>query len=191
MLPKSKNKMNHSQLSNIKDKAKVIITQNQIEKALNRLTKQLTLDYQDKKPVFIVVLNGGLIFAGQLLPRLDLVCEIDYCHATRYQGEKRGSELAWKAKPQTELAGRDVVLIDDILDEGITLKLIEEYCLEQNARSVKTLVLVEKQHSRKAYANQKPDYCELTVPDQYVFGFGMDYSHYWRNTPDIRVHQDD
>ncbi len=179
--------MNQLEPSNIKAQSKVIVSQSQINNALDKLAKQLAADYHDKTPIFIVVLNGGLIFAGQLLPKLDLLCEIDYCHATRYQGAQRGAELVWKAKPQTNLAGRDVILVDDILDEGITLKLIQDYCLAQQARSVKTLVLVEKQHNRKAYSNQTPDYCELSVPDQYVFGFGMDYSHYWRNTADIRV----
>jgi hypoxanthine phosphoribosyltransferase len=183
--------MNHTKLAKIKADAKIIIDQKEINLALDKLAKQIENDYQEKTPIFIVVLNGGLIFAGQLLPRIDILCEIDYCHATRYQGEQRGAELVWKSKPQTELSGRDVILVDDILDEGITLKLIEQYCFEQNAKSVKTLVLVEKEHHRKAYPEQRPDYCELVVPDQYVFGFGMDYSHYWRNTLDIRVHQDD
>jgi hypoxanthine phosphoribosyltransferase len=170
--------MNHTKLAKIKADAKIIIDQEEINLALDKLAKQIENDYQEKTPIFIVVLNGGLIFAGQLLPRIDILCEIDYCHATRYQGEQRGAELVWKSKPQTELSGRDIILVDDILDEG-------------NAKSVKTLVLVEKEHHRKAYPEQRPDYCELVVPDQYVFGFGMDYSHYWRNTLDIRVHQDD
>ncbi len=183
--------MNQKQLLEVKQRSKVLIDQKAIQIALEKLAQKIEVDYHGKVPVFIVVLNGGLIFAGQLLPKIDLLCEIDYCHATRYQGEQRGAELIWKAKPQSSLKGRDVIILDDILDEGITLKLIQDYCLAQQANSVKTLVLVEKQHQRKAYPNQTADYCELSVPDEYVFGFGMDYSHVWRNTMDIRVPNND
>lgn len=174
--------MNHQGFRQLKEKATLLYQYSDIDLALRRIAEKLNVDYRDKNPVFIVVLNGGLIFAGQLLPMVDVLCEIDYCHATRYQGGTRGFELVWKARPQTDLKNRNVILLDDILDEGVTLQLIEEYCIEQQALSVKTVVLVEKLHQRKAVLNQSPDYCELTVPDEYVFGFGMDYSHHWRNT---------
>ena len=98
--------MNKTNFAKIKSNARVIIDQATINTALDKLAKQLELDYQGKTPVFIVVLNGGLIFAGQLLPKINILCEIDYCHATRYQGEQRGAELVWKAKPQTDLQER-------------------------------------------------------------------------------------
>jgi len=179
--------MTKEELLEVKKNATVLFDNRAIEEAINQLARNIDRDYYDKTPLFIVVLNGGLIFAGQLLAKLNLLCEIDYCHATRYQGEIRGAQLVWKARPQTDLENRDVVLIDDILDEGVTLQLIEQFCRKQKARSVKTVVLVEKKHCRKAYPNQQPDYCELTVPDRYVFGFGMDYSHFWRNTKEIYV----
>ena len=174
-------------LHTIRTNAKVIIASDQIEAALERLAAKINVDYQEKNPIFLVVLNGGLIFSGQILPRIDILCQIDYCHATRYSGETTGDKIQWKTIPQMDLSGRDVVIIDDILDEGHTLLAISEYCLANNAKSVKSLVLVEKEHQRKAYKNQKADYCELTAPDEYVFGFGMDYSHHWRNSKDIYV----
>ena len=144
----------------------------------------------EKNPLFLIVLNGALVFSGQLLPKIDILCQIDYCHTTRYQGNTRGAEIQWKAKPQLELARRDIIIVDDILDEGHTLAAISDYWLANNAKSVKSLILMEKQHQRKSYQGQKADYCELTVPDKYVFGFGMDYSHHWRNLKDILIFDD-
>ncbi len=177
-------------LHQVRKNSKIIIRQSEIETALNKLAEQLNNDYEDKNPLFLIVLNGGLIFSGQLLPKIDILCQIDYCHATRYQGKRRGAKIQWKTKPQMNLANRDVIIIDDILDEGHTLASISDYCFTNNANSVKTLVLVEKQHQRKSYQGQKADYCELNVPDKYVFGFGMDYFHHWRNLKDIFICDD-
>ncbi len=177
--------INLNHLKNLKEQAKVLVSEQQIEDALNRLAEKLQEDYQNLNPIFLVVLNGGLIFAGQLLPKLNLLCQIDYCHATRYNGAFKGAKIGWKSEPQMDFTGRHIVIVDDILDEGHPLNAIIEYCLQQNPISVKSLVLVEKLHEQKSVAGQKPDYCELTVPDEYVFGFGMDYSHHWRNTKQI------
>ena len=159
-----------------------------IEAAIDKMASQLCVDYQNSNPIFLVVMNGGLIFAGKLLPKLQFPAQIDYCHATRYRGETSGGELVWKAAPQMSLQGRHVLLIDDILDEGYTLKAIEAECEKLGAASVKTVVLIEKHHDRKAEPNMKPDYCALTCPDQYIFGCGMDVEHYWRNTEAIYIH---
>jgi hypoxanthine phosphoribosyltransferase len=177
--------INLNHLQNLKEQAKVVVNEHQIEEALNRLAEKLQNDYKNLNPIFLVVLNGGLVFAGQLLPKIDVLCQVDYCHATRYDGAFKGHEISWKSEPQMDLFGRHIVIVDDILDEGHTLNAIVEYCQQQKASSVKSLVLVEKLHERKSIAGQKADYCELTVPDEYVFGFGMDYSHHWRNTKQI------
>jgi hypoxanthine phosphoribosyltransferase len=177
--------MDDLNLASIKEQAKVVITEQQIEDALERLASQLQNDYQELNPVFLVVLNGGLVFSGQLLPRLDFLCQLDYCHATRYDGAFRGDKIRWKCEPQMTLTDRHIIIVDDILDEGHTLNAIIDYCEQQQALSVKSLVLVEKLHDRKSTPGQTADYCELTVPDEYVFGFGMDYSHHWRNTKQI------
>ena len=173
------------QIKQAKDNATLLHSSEVINQALNKLQIQLTNDYSNKNPVFLVVMNGGLIFAGKILPQLNFPAQIDYCHATRYRGETSGGQIEWKAKPQMDLANRHVVVVDDILDEGYTLQAIVNACQEMGAASIKTLVLIEKLHDRKAIPDMKPDYCELETPDQYIFGFGMDYNHYWRNCDEI------
>jgi hypoxanthine phosphoribosyltransferase len=149
------------------------------------MAEAITRDLGDKLPVFYCVMNGGLITTGHLLTRLGFPLEVDYLHATRYRNEFRGGELFWRVSPEVPMAGRHVVIVDDILDEGATLAAILAYCEEAQAASVTTAVLVDKQHDRKAVPGLKADYCSLKVADRYVFGFGMDYKGYWRNAPGI------
>jgi hypoxanthine phosphoribosyltransferase len=175
----------------LKENATLLHDEDTILQALNRLKQQLEHDYHNKNPIFLVVMNGGLIFAGNLLAKLNFPLQIDYCHATRYRGEFSGSEVQWKVKNQLDLSNRHVVIVDDILDEGHTLNAIIQDCISQQAISVKTLVLIEKLHNRKAVNNMQPDYCQLTTPDKYIFGYGMDINHYWRNTNAIYIYQQD
>ena len=124
-------------------------------------------------------MGGGLVFAGQLLTKLPFALEIDYVHASRYQNETVGKTLVWKALPKLDLTGRTVLLIDDILDEGITLNVIKEKCLELGAKEVFSAVLIEKKldHTKPITA----DFVGLQVPNCYVFGYGMDAYGWWRN----------
>lgn len=174
-----------NRFNQVKQNATLLHSRETINSALGTLKSKLTGDYADKNPIFLVVMNGGLIFAGKLLPLLDFPLQIDYCHATRYRGETTGGSIEWKAKPQMSLKDRHVIIVDDILDEGHTLQGIVEACDSMGAISVKTLVLIERLHNRKATANMTADYCELQGPDQYSFGMGMDYNHYWRNCEEI------
>lgn len=177
--------MDIAELNRVKQNASLLYTATDIDTAIIAMAEQLTRDYATLQPVFLVVMTGGVIFAGKLLPKLDFPAEIDYCHASRYAGETAGGELVWRVTPQASLADRHVVIIDDILDEGATLQSIIQSCQSVGAQSVKTAVLVEKVHDRKAAPGLKPDYCELRAPDHYLFGCGMDYRHYWRNTDAI------
>ncbi|WP_372610805.1 hypoxanthine-guanine phosphoribosyltransferase [Halomonas sp.] len=169
----------------IMDNADCLITQQEVELALDRMAAEITHDLGDKLPVFYCVMNGGLITTGHLLTRLGFPLEVDYLHATRYRGGLRGGELFWRVSPEVPMAGRHVVIVDDILDEGATLAAILSYCREAGAASIATAVLVDKQHVRKAVPDLNADYCSLEVADRYVFGFGMDYKGYWRNAPGI------
>lgn len=154
-----------------------------VDAAFERMAGDITMRLQDRTPVVLCVMIGAVVAAGQLLSRLDFPLEIDYVHATRYRGETSGSELHWLATPATSLQGRDVLIIDDILDEGYTLRAIVDYCREQGAREVLTAVLVDKLHDRKQL--EQADFTGLEVEDRYVFGYGMDYKGYLRNAPGI------
>lgn len=140
----------------------------------------------DRNPVVLCVMLGGLIPAARLLARFDFPLEIDYAHATRYRGGTKGHDLQWKAKPATDLSGREVLIIDDILDEGVTLRGVIDHCRSRGAGGVYSAVLVDKQHGRSK-AVDRADFTGLEVDDRYVFGCGMDYKGSFRNLRSIHA----
>ncbi|HKK15238.1 MAG TPA: hypoxanthine-guanine phosphoribosyltransferase [Gammaproteobacteria bacterium] len=164
--------------------AELLYSATEVEKALERITADITSRLADKNPVCLCMMTGGIIPAGLLIPKLDFPLEVDYIHATRYRGETSGSDIQWIYKPETGLGNRTVLLIDDILDEGITLAAVISECKKQGAADIYTVVLVDKQLNRPRTL-ETADFTGLTVPDRYVFGFGMDYKGYLRNAPGI------
>ena len=163
--------------------AQQLYTQQEVEQALDRLAQQISERLAGANPLVLCILNGALIPMGQLLTRLAFPLRQDYIHATRYRGATRGAELEWRSRPGTPLAGQTVLLVDDILDEGVTLAEIVRYCRGAGAKQVHSAVLVEKRLARSN--GFQADFVGLQVPDRYVFGFGMDYQGYLRNTPGI------
>lgn len=157
----------------------------QLNTILDNMAAAITADYKDKTPLILCVVTGGIIPTGHLLTRLSFPLQLDYVHATRYQGETNGGELLWKQKPSISLQGRHVLLIDDIFDEGITLQQIAKYCEQKGASSVSSAVIVNKVHDRKT--DYQVDYIGIDIEDRYLFGFGMDYKHYLRNVNAIHA----
>ncbi|RMD80107.1 MAG: hypoxanthine-guanine phosphoribosyltransferase [Gammaproteobacteria bacterium] len=155
----------------------------EVEAAYERMAEELTGLLAERDPLVVAVMLGGLIPAGQLLPRLRFPLEVDYLHATRYRGATRGGELHWIVQPRRSLAGRTVLLIDDILDEGYTLAALVEACREAGAAEVYSAVLLDKREARKNAF--QATVAGLPVADRYVFGCGMDYRGYLRNLPGI------
>lgn len=173
--------MTHSteDLKTILSKAELIYNAKQVAHAIDVMAEKLNERLKDTQPLLLCVMNGGLVFTGHLLTRLNCFPQVDYIHATRYRNKTSGTTLDWRAYPSNDLKNRTVVIMDDILDEGITLKAIVEYCREQGARQVLTAVLVQKKHDR-CVAGIESDYVGLEVEDKYVFGFGMDYQSQFR-----------
>jgi hypoxanthine phosphoribosyltransferase len=142
-----------------------------------------------ERAVFLTVMNGALIFAGQLALAIRTDLEFDYVHATRYRGETSGSDLHWLREPQVSLIDRVVLLVDDILDEGHTLKAVREDCYRRGARRVLIASLCTKRHDRLVEGIAS-DFNGVELPDRYVFGFGMDYHEQGRNLPAIYALKD-
>jgi hypoxanthine phosphoribosyltransferase len=156
-----------------------------VNAAITRLAGEIALDLQDKMPLVLTVMNGGLYFAGQLLPQLNFALETDYLQASRYHGETVGQDVKWGRAPTDQLKGRTVLLLDDILDEGHTLVAIRDQCVALGALEVKIAVLTAKD---LGYVKPiEADYVGLTLPNRYVFGCGMDVYGWWRNLPEIRA----
>ncbi len=177
--------MNGEDAEKILNEADVLVPGAEIETAIIRMAAEISGRMCTADPVVICIMNGGLVFAGQLLTRLKFPLQVDYVHATRYGHDAVGTHLHWTVRPQTELKGRTVLLVDDILDEGVTLAAIAGYCREQGAREVLMAVLVEKLHLRKVTPGMRADFSGVEVGDRFLFGYGLDYKGYWRNAPGI------
>ncbi|BAO44067.1 hypoxanthine-guanine phosphoribosyltransferase [Thiolapillus brandeum] len=171
------------EINRVRQQARRICSRAEVEDALNHMAERITARTAGRNPLLLAVMNGGLVPLGMLLPRLDFPLRVDYLHATRYRERTFGTDLQWKKRPETSLEGETVVIVDDILDEGYTLDAIAAYCREQGAREVISVVLVHKQHDRSN--GFEADIVGMTMPDQYLFGYGMDYKGYWRNAPGI------
>ncbi len=162
-----------------------VVTAAEVQAALERMAVDITARLAGRNPLVVTVMNGGLVFAGQLLPKLPFALEVGYVHVRRYGRETRGGELVWIAGPQESVTGRTVLLLDDILDEGQTLLAIRSRFYELGASEVLLAAFAVK--IRKDLPKVMADFQGIRVPDRFVFGFGMDVGGSWRNLPSIRA----
>lgn len=174
----------HQQAQLAYDNADCLITPAQVDAAYDRMAEEVTRDLAELNPVVICVMLGGLQATAELGKRLRFPFELDYLHATRYRGETAGGELVWKVSPGIRLADRHVLIVDDIIDEGHTLAAILQAIRNQGVASVRTAMLLRKDHDRCA-PGLKADYVGLPVADRFVFGAGMDYKGYFRQLPGV------
>mgnify|MGYP003648880459 CR=1 FL=1 len=173
------------QIREVYKQATCLYTREDVDKALDKMAGEIHNRLEDSNPVILSVMIGAMIPVGHLLTRLDFPLEVDYVHATRYRGTLEGGQIHWKATPKTKLKDRTVLIVDDILDGGITLKAIVDYCEQQGAKEVFTAVLLEKRDTRVEGGLEHVDFAGLEVEDRYVFGYGLDYKEYLRNAPGI------
>jgi hypoxanthine phosphoribosyltransferase len=164
--------------------AELLFDRHQLDAIVAAMGQTIAAKLDGETPVFLTIMNGGLIFGAALALAIPTDLEFDYVHATRYHGGTRGSELMWLKQPRLALRGRVVLLADDILDEGYTLRAIRDFCIDQGARRVLIAVLCRKVHDRTA-PDVAADFVGVEVPDRYVFGFGMDFHEQGRNLPGI------
>lgn len=174
-----------SHIREVYAKSTCLYSKQDIEAALDRLAKEMSAKLADTNPVFLCLVVGAIVPLGNLLPRLDFPLEVDYVHVTRYRSTTRGGELQWRAEPSRSLKDRTVIVVDDILDGGLTLASVVERCQAQGAKAVYTAVLIDKMRTREVGGLEKANFTGLVVEDRYVFGYGLDYKEYLRNAPGI------
>lgn len=177
--------MDMDEILRAREQADCLADENTVEAALERMATEITARLANSNPLIYTVMNGGLILAGRILPRLPFPLEVAYLHATRYGHAIQGTLLDWRVRPTQDLRERTVLVLDDILDEGHTLAAIIDYLKAEGAREVLSAVLVHKQHERKAFPGMRADITGLDIADRFLFGCGMDYKGYWRNAPGI------
>jgi hypoxanthine phosphoribosyltransferase len=172
------------EVNSVLAQADVVCDEAGVKAAYDRLAREITRDYEGRNPLLLTVMIGGLQPTAELTARLRFPFQLDYLHATRYRGATSGGGLQWKRRPDVSLEGRDVLVIDDILDEGHTLVAVREALMAMKPASLRVAVLADKRHDRRA-AGAHAEYIGVSLPDRYVFGCGMDYKEYWRQLPAI------
>jgi hypoxanthine phosphoribosyltransferase len=171
------------EINQVEREAEMLYSEQQVESAIDRLALEIEARLAGTNPIVLTVLNGGIIFSGKLLPRLHFPLQTDTVQASRYRGKTSGGQVEWRLQPSLPLRGRTVLLTDDILDEGITLAVIKEWCKGQGVAEILIAVLMDKQIGRERPC--RADFVGLEVENRYLFGYGLDYKTYLRNAPGI------
>ena len=163
----------------VRETARLVAGPQQVGAALDRMAQAAAEVLAHENPLVLAVMQGGVFTAVELCRRWEFPCEFDFVHVTRYGRSLRGGELDWRAWPGGNLSGRTVLLVDDILDQGVTLAEIGSRLRRSGVSRLYSAVLTVKRLA-KPLARTDVDFVGLDVEDAYVFGCGMDYKGYWR-----------
>lgn len=163
----------------------VLLTRRQIAVAVARLAGDITRDYRDKQPVLVAILKGSFVFLADLVRRLDFPLEIEFVRLSSYRGTETSGEIAMVQGLEIPVAGRPVLVVEDIVDTGLTTGFLLEYLRREKPASLKLCALLDKPARRRAPITI--DYLGFTVPDKFLVGYGLDYNEQYRNLPDICV----
>lgn len=175
--------MNRADAQRLLDEADLLCSPAEVNDAVARMASEISAKLKDEFPVVLSVMGGAAVFTGRLLPLLAFPLEFGAIEVTRYGNDTQGREIAWRLAPRDNVRGRTVLVVDDILDEGITLSAIRSKLTEMGAKSVYAAVFADKDIGRAKPAHA--EFVGIRVPNRYVFGFGMDAYGLWRNLPAI------
>ena len=168
------------------DIAKVLYSQEDIKNVCQKLGKEITKDYAGKTQIIVSVLKGAIFFTTDVVREIDLNTEMDFIDVSSYHGGVASSgEVDLVTDMGSDVAGRDILIIEDIVDTGRTLKYIVDLMMQRSANSVKVCTLMDKPTGRVLKIDA--DYVGFTVPDEFVVGYGLDYKELYRNLPYVGV----
>jgi len=170
----------------ILENSRVLFGRDEVKAAMQKMADEINEYYGDDPVILVSVLTGAIIPAAWLATRLKMPIQMDFVHATRYRGGLYGAELEYRVPPRLDLEGKNVLIVDDIFDEGHTLAAIKGSVEKRKAGSVKMAALVRKDHDR-GLSRDYVDFIGMDVPDVYVFGCGMDAYEEWRHLDEILV----
>ncbi|MBQ8586909.1 MAG: hypoxanthine phosphoribosyltransferase [Oscillospiraceae bacterium] len=170
----------------LQDIERILISEEELQARIKELGQQLAADYQDKEPIFIGVLKGVVNFFKDMVTATPIRCQYDFMATSSYgSGTSSTGNVRLLKDISTDIKGRHVIILEDILDSGLTLKFVKERLLSMGPASLKICTLLDKPERRKVdiYA----DYIGFTVPNEFVVGYGLDYDEFYRNLPFIGV----
>jgi len=178
--------MNQPDPLKVLEESVLIADRQEVQAAVIRMADEINEHYGNRPIILLVVMTGAIMPAAWLAAHLKMPLQMDFIHASRYSGQTEGGEVDFRVPPRLNLQGQDVLVVDDIYDIGLTLQMIEHYCVAREASSVNSAVLVRKIHDRET-TGELPAFIGMDVQDKYVFGCGMDVYEYWRQLDEIRA----
>ena len=167
------------------DVLRVLISEEKLKQICKKLGKEISRDYEGKNLLLVSVLKGAVVFLSDLLREITCDCRIDFMAVSSYNGAKSTGFVKFKKDLDISPEGCDILIVEDILDSGVTLAYLKNILKDRNAASIKICTLLDKPDNRKAEIT--PDYVGATVPDEFVVGYGLDYDEKYRNLPYIGV----
>lgn len=168
----------------VKDKTfRIFIESASIQKRVSEISAQIDAEYQGRKPLFIVVLNGAFMFAADLFKNLKIECEVTFVKLSSYSGTKSTEVVKELIGLNENISGRDVIIVEDIIDTGITMENMMEKFKQSNPASLKICTMLFKPNAFRK--NYKIDYIGIEIPNDFIIGYGLDYDGFARNLPDI------
>ncbi len=168
-----------------KDVKSVLMSEEEIKKICKTLGEQITRDYEGKNLLVVSVLKGSIVFMADLLREIKCRCQIDFLSVSSYSGTKTTGVVKFKKDLDIDPDGMDILIVEDILDSGVTLSYLSGVLMGRNANSIKICTLLDKPANRRA--DIKADYVGKTIPDEFVIGYGLDYDEKYRNLPYIGI----
>lgn len=159
------------------------IKQEEIESVIKRLSTQISDDYKDKNPIFLIMLNGAFMFASQLLKNIDSDCETSFVKYSSYSGDESTCELKELIGLNSDLEGRDVIVVEDIIDTGFTMNCLIQKLQSMKVASVKIATMLFKPN--KFRFNYNVDYIGMNIDNEFIVGYGLDYKEHGRNYASI------
>ncbi|MCH5288167.1 MAG: hypoxanthine phosphoribosyltransferase [Christensenellaceae bacterium] len=168
------------------DLSKILVTREEIAEAVKKLGQQITADYKGKNVILIGILKGAVVFFADLIREIDLPLNIDFMAVSSYGAATKSSGVVEVVKDiNRDITGLDVLVVEDIVDSGMTLSYLKKYLSSRGAASIKVVTLLDKPERRRV--DLTADYFCFTIPDEFVVGYGLDYAEKYRNLPDIGV----
>ena len=168
------------------DIQEIILTQEQIEKRIAELGKELTEEYKDKNPLVVGVLKGVVVFYADMIRKIEVPCQMDFMWISSYAGTESGG-MKVRQDVSAEVKGRHVLILEDIFDTGNSLDYTVKYLLTKEPASVKVCTLLDKPERRREGITLQPDYVGFTIPNEFVVGYGLDYNEKYRNLPYVGI----
>lgn len=172
------------------DIREILFTEQQIQDKIKELGQQISKDYRDRNPLVICVLKGAFMFMADLVKRIDVPLELDFMAVSSYGDSTKSSGVVRIVKDlDVSVEGRDVLIVEDIIDSGLTLSYLIDVLERRNARSVSVVALFDKPARRSV--DLEPDYKGYVIPDAFVVGYGLDYAEKYRNLPYLGILRED